>query len=213
MYALLSGLNAATVGIIFLAAVQLSQKAITDKVTRVLVFVGGAAGVLYNALWYFPVLMVVGGSVTAIWDGPWSHTLVAHVQKVWRRRGQHGERDTERQDEHEVAMHDRCYVPEHDGPPNRAGHGIQDSMNAEGEVGRINPAGRAEQTNETNANDTTTSDKIAGGFSIVTGFAVAAGFFAFFITLMILRGTLHSPPRWFKIFANMILAGMSSHLH
>jgi chromate transport protein ChrA len=35
VYALLSGLNAATVGIIILAAVQLSQKAITDTITRV----------------------------------------------------------------------------------------------------------------------------------------------------------------------------------
>lgn len=38
VYSLLSGLNAATVGIIALAAVQLADKAITDKLTRVLVF-------------------------------------------------------------------------------------------------------------------------------------------------------------------------------
>jgi chromate transport protein ChrA len=38
VYALLSGLNAATVGIIALAAVQLAKKAITDKLSRVLVF-------------------------------------------------------------------------------------------------------------------------------------------------------------------------------
>jgi chromate transport protein ChrA len=50
VYALLSGLNAATVGIITLAAVQLSEKAITDKLTRSLVFLGGAAGMLYVSL-------------------------------------------------------------------------------------------------------------------------------------------------------------------
>jgi chromate transport protein ChrA len=50
-YALLSGLNAATVGIVLLTAVQLSQKSITDKVTRILVFLGASAGLLYNALW------------------------------------------------------------------------------------------------------------------------------------------------------------------
>ena len=48
VYALLSGLNAATVGIIALAAVQLSQKAITDKWTRILVFLGATMGMLYN---------------------------------------------------------------------------------------------------------------------------------------------------------------------
>ena len=36
VYALLSGLNAATVGIIALAAVELSDKAITDQTTRLL---------------------------------------------------------------------------------------------------------------------------------------------------------------------------------
>lgn len=51
-YALLTGLNAATVGIIALAAVQLAQKAITDKLSRGLVFLGGVGGMLYTALWY-----------------------------------------------------------------------------------------------------------------------------------------------------------------
>jgi chromate transport protein ChrA len=47
-YALLSGLNAATVGIIALAAVQLSQKAITDKATRIPVFLGATAGMRFR---------------------------------------------------------------------------------------------------------------------------------------------------------------------
>ncbi|CZR69016.1 related to chromate transport protein [Phialocephala subalpina] len=68
VYALLSGLNAATVGIIALAAVQLAQKAITDKVTRALVFLGGVAGMLYTALWFFLVLMAGAGVVTIVWD-------------------------------------------------------------------------------------------------------------------------------------------------
>ncbi|PPQ77389.1 hypothetical protein CVT25_010971 [Psilocybe cyanescens] len=67
-YALLSGLNAAIVGIIALSAVQLSRKAITDPLTRILVAMGGCAGMCYNALWYFPVLLVLGGSLTLVWD-------------------------------------------------------------------------------------------------------------------------------------------------
>ncbi|KAI7246134.1 hypothetical protein KC343_g1987 [Hortaea werneckii] len=66
-YALLSGLNAATVGIVALAAVQLSNKAITDTLTRILVFFGATAGALYNALWYFPALLAGGGVVTVVW--------------------------------------------------------------------------------------------------------------------------------------------------
>jgi chromate transport protein ChrA len=67
-YALLSGLNAAVVGIIALAAVQLAQKAITDKMTRILVFLGATAGLMYNALWYFPLLMLLAGCASVTHD-------------------------------------------------------------------------------------------------------------------------------------------------
>lgn len=69
VYSLLSGLNASTVGIVALAAVQLAEKAIRDKLSRVLVIFGACAGLCYNALWYFPVLMVIGGFLTSVWDG------------------------------------------------------------------------------------------------------------------------------------------------
>jgi hypothetical protein len=39
----------------------LSNKAITDRLTRSLVLLGDAAGMMYNALWYFPMLMVFAG--------------------------------------------------------------------------------------------------------------------------------------------------------
>lgn len=68
VYALISGLNAATVGIIALAAVQLAQKAITDKVARALVFLGGVVGMFYTALWFFPVLMAAAGVVVIASD-------------------------------------------------------------------------------------------------------------------------------------------------
>jgi chromate transport protein ChrA len=93
VYALLSGLNSATVGIIALAAVQLSQKAITDKLSRILVFFGATAGLLYNALWYFPVLMVAGGLSAVIWDYRWLHNLARRLQKP--KRQPNSEQDVE----------------------------------------------------------------------------------------------------------------------
>ncbi|KAK9370006.1 chromate transporter-domain-containing protein [Lipomyces kononenkoae] len=78
VYALLSGLNAATVGVIFVAAIQLSNKAITDKLSLALIFLGGAAGVVYTALWYFPVLMVLGGITAVIYD-------LRFIQRWWAR--------------------------------------------------------------------------------------------------------------------------------
>ncbi|KAI9894970.1 MAG: hypothetical protein M1814_000191 [Vezdaea aestivalis] len=86
VYALLSGLNAATVGIIALAAVHLASKAITDKLTRLLVLVGAIAGMLYTALWYFPVLMAGAGLSTIIWDMRYLHNCWEFLVNICKRR-------------------------------------------------------------------------------------------------------------------------------
>ncbi|KAL9599290.1 MAG: hypothetical protein Q9219_003917 [cf. Caloplaca sp. 3 TL-2023] len=85
VYALLSGLNAATVGIIALAAVNLASRAVTDKLTLLLVFLGGALGMLYTALWYYPVIMVGAGLTTMVWDLRWPHTIVRYAVSLWKR--------------------------------------------------------------------------------------------------------------------------------
>ena len=84
VYALLSGLNAATVGVIAFAAVQLATKAITDPLSRLIVVFSACAGLCYNALWYFPVLMVGGGISTAVWD-LWARDFVGNLKIRWRR--------------------------------------------------------------------------------------------------------------------------------
>ena len=66
--ALLTGLNAAAVGLIALAAYQLSSAAVTDKVTRLIVFLSASFGICYHAPWMYPVLMAVGGLTTLAWD-------------------------------------------------------------------------------------------------------------------------------------------------
>lgn len=83
VYALLSGLNAATVGIIALAAVRLAERAITDKLTRTLVYLGGVLGMLYRALWYYPVLMIGAGIATVIWDLRCLHAIAALFMRCW----------------------------------------------------------------------------------------------------------------------------------
>jgi hypothetical protein len=89
VYALLSGLNSSTVGIIALAAVQLAEKAIKDKLTRVLVIMGAVAGLCYNALWYFPTLMAIGGLAAVLWDGWMNHKLRKIQARLSRRRSTH----------------------------------------------------------------------------------------------------------------------------
>jgi hypothetical protein len=85
VYALLSGLNAGTVGVIAFAAVQLATKAITDPLSRLIVVFSACAGMCYNALWYFPVLMVVGGISTVVWD-LWARNFLGKLKIRWRRR-------------------------------------------------------------------------------------------------------------------------------
>lgn len=85
VYSLLSGLNASTVGIVALAAVQLAEKAIRDKLSRILVIFGACAGLCYNALWYFPVLMIIGGFLTSIWDG-WLYQQFSRARIAWKNR-------------------------------------------------------------------------------------------------------------------------------
>ncbi|CEL05814.1 Putative Chromate ion transporter (Eurofung) [Aspergillus calidoustus] len=90
VYALLSGLNASTVGIIALAAVQLAEKAIRDKISRILVIFGACAGLCYSALWYFPVLMVAGGVATALWDGL-VYQQILRAKSAWKNRNRQPE--------------------------------------------------------------------------------------------------------------------------
>jgi hypothetical protein len=85
VYALLSGLNAATVGIVAVSAVQLAEKAIRDKISRILIIFGACAGLCYNTLWYFPILMLSGGLVIAVWDG-WLYAQVQRAKSAWRNR-------------------------------------------------------------------------------------------------------------------------------
>ena len=85
VYALLSGLNAATVGVIAFAAVQLATKAITDPLSRLIVVFSACAGLCYNALWYFPILMVGSGISTVVWD-LWARNFVRKLKTRWRRR-------------------------------------------------------------------------------------------------------------------------------
>lgn len=86
VYALLSGLNAATVGIIALAGVQLANKAISGPLTRLLVVGTGCAGLCYNALWYLPVILFIDGMISLSWSLWSSSTVREKIIERSRRR-------------------------------------------------------------------------------------------------------------------------------
>jgi chromate transport protein ChrA len=210
VYALLSGLNGATVGIIALAAVQLAQKAITDKLTRALVFLCGVAGMLYTALWFFPVLMLAAGLATVVWDFRWVHRLV----RPFLRRLPRAVHDaspgpstgisiglagvnTRTNDDEERSIHSRRVTS----TPNR-------------DVD-LTPVEDFPPVIETNVpiEDSQTSDRIIPAsiqLRAVTwkmGTCIIISFLASFVVIMVVRALLKAPPLGVSLFANLYLAG------
>lgn len=110
VYGLLSGMNASTVGIIALAAVQLADKAIKDKFSRILVVFGACAGMCYNALWYFPVLMVIGGIAAVVWYG-WMLQSIRKLKSKLKRRKSNTESQVE-----EASVENSVSLEERPGP-------------------------------------------------------------------------------------------------
>ncbi|KAL9577415.1 MAG: hypothetical protein Q9212_006377, partial [Teloschistes hypoglaucus] len=211
VYALLSGLNSATVGVIALAAVQLAQKAITDKMTRVLVFLGATAGMLYNALWYFPLLMFLAGLATVTWDFRWLH----HLARIGRKR---------RSENEELEMNDIEHrgqnPPEDDrvtptaspsGGPNARTVRQTNSSGKEDQQLELPITANDAPNPELNLHDATEERVIPAdrdlNISWQFGASLIVGFLATFAAVMILRGVLTNRPLLFSLFANLYLAG------
>ncbi|KAK3300521.1 chromate transporter-domain-containing protein [Chaetomium fimeti] len=215
VYALLSGLNAATVGIIALAAVQLAQKAITDKLTRLLVFLGAAAGLLYNALWYFPVLMLIAGIISVIHDFRWLHGPVKWVAALPRKAmGRKKEREPE--PEASPSQGDEVELQQ-PAPSSRAAStksarqrlptpstANQDGNNEEADdddnVRTVPPSHDLHQQTTPDTPTTTTQ-------TWKTGLLIILLFLASFVAVMVTRGVIPSNPLLYRLFSNLYLAG------
>ncbi|KAK3297096.1 chromate transporter-domain-containing protein [Chaetomium fimeti] len=211
VYALLSGLNSATVGVIALAAVELSQKAITDKLTRLVVFFTAAAGMMYNALWYFPVLMVISGLATVTFDFRWIHRPLAKLVGAAKKlRPGRQARPNETSPESRSSP-----TPEptsHANPPPTTTQPtpISDLPITETEAHqRRQDTTPPPSTTETEQRIIPASHTLSLPASLTwkTGSAIIATFLLTFIAAITLRGTLPAPPLLYRLFANMFLAG------
>ncbi|KAL2162942.1 hypothetical protein VTH06DRAFT_6778 [Thermothelomyces fergusii] len=210
VYALFSGLNAATVGVIALAAVELSQKAITDKPTRIIVFFTGAAGMLYKALWYFPVLMAVSGLATLIYDFRWVHRLLRGLLRTAAR-----------------LRPERQGKPAELAPASPSTNGLIATAPSQNQSNTPPPLSDLPVT-EAEARATITAATASGpsaaetepriipashaltlprSLTWKTGALVVAGFLATFVVAVALRGALPGAPLLYRLFANMYLAG------
>ncbi|KAK5050969.1 hypothetical protein LTR84_003528 [Exophiala bonariae] len=205
-YAFLSGLNASTVGIVALAAVQLAEKAIKDNVTRILVIGGACAGLCYTALWYFPALIFIGGVVTVIWD-MWLRQQVSLAKRRWQNRRQRHQISQQMQPGDETATSPIELSTGTHGGSDRPRDGLQrrnltqSTQTAHGQVDHPAPQGvdLPLQGPET--------DTKSHAIPVLTGICIIIGFFASFIAILVTRGLLNNPPRPLDLFANMYLAG------
>ncbi|SPO02299.1 related to chromate transport protein [Cephalotrichum gorgonifer] len=207
VYALLSGLNAATVGIIALAAVQLSEKAITDKLTRILVFFGGAAAMLYNGLWYFPALMAVSGVCSVVYDFRWLHPPVKAVARFVRSPF-NKKKTSPREEEPPV---ESIEVQERSTATAGPSTGVETASSH-----RSKTDGPSLPTTENEARSLTPPASpepriIPEGrrlnFNWKFGLSVILAFLASFVIVMTVRGVVSDKPPLFDVFANFYLAG------
>ncbi|KAH8600654.1 chromate transporter-domain-containing protein [Bisporella sp. PMI_857] len=201
VYALLSGLNASTVGIVALAAVQLAEKAIRDKLTRILVLLGACAGLCYNALWFFPLLMLLGGLASAVWDG-WMSQKIGKVRVMLKRREQDPETMVEEAGTaNGVQLQDRAES--------------QNSMHRRAvAVGSLQPGHSAAALQQPSAGGSQLQTEPAAAevtldhmIRIKVGVVITVLFFASFIGILVARGVISAPPLALDLFANMYLAG------
>src|SRR3569833_53037 len=207
--ALLSGLNAATGGIIALAAVQLSEKAVTDKLTRAAVFASGAAGLLYNALWYFPVIMVACGIATLTSDSRLLHKPISRVAgavatakaRIWMKRGR---RTSQQHDD--VAMAELHPTDASNGTIETRG-GNPDAQRRPERVFPPVSEPHAESASPTEERPRAIPLNLTLDTSWRVGVCIIGAIAASCVTVMVLRGVLISPPLLFRLFANMFLAG------
>ncbi|KAK7219741.1 hypothetical protein V2G26_007744 [Clonostachys chloroleuca] len=209
VYALLSGLNAATVGIIVLAAVQLSEKAITDKMTRIVVFLGAAAGMMYNALWYFPLLMFLGGIATVVHDFRWLHGPVKAVAGTLRRKrtrsGAEADESVQMQIQQETAA----------SHPRESTAAEDTSLNCRRTTDQPSTIGREDITLPITTREASIPESEPRAvpeerrlnISWKSGLLLIGLFLITFIVVMVLRGVLPNRPLLYGLFGNMYLAG------
>jgi len=187
-YALLSGLNSATVGIVALAGTQLSQKAVTDKLTLILVFLGATAGMLYNALWFFPVLMAVGGTATIIWD-------LKFLQRTCKamRLNKSSTRPDPREQEESIEIPARSHSHVGSTTHHRTGNTATASTES------LSPVAAQEQD--------PAPQGLSPAFSWKGGIVIIVAFVLSFTAIMVCRGIYSGSSLGFDLFSNFYLAG------
>lgn len=202
---MITGFNAATVGVIALAAVFLSKKAITDKLSRILVFLGATAGILHNALWYFPVLMIGGGLATIVWDLKRDIRLLRGFSIRTKKRT-----DIENPVEAIEPIEPKEVSPKSlshsEDPVELAEQSITSVSTPLSNASEVLKSHNHAPSQHASEGDVLENVEFCV-FSWRIGVAIIVVFFMTFITTIVLRTVLKHHPRGLDLFANLYLAG------
>ncbi|KAL8865556.1 MAG: hypothetical protein Q9174_006827 [Haloplaca sp. 1 TL-2023] len=209
VYALLSGLNAATVGIIALSAVNLAGRAVTDRITRLLVFFGGGLGMLYTALWYYPVIMAAAGLGTLTWDSRTriSASTIEPIVGLW---SSYKDRWRSSAKQTETNGHER--PRSHAGFPavSRLSHITGNHSTGRSRSNAISVLPTCEQFREDGSSqlDTTTAlPSFPTLISRITGSLLLLIFASSFLAIILVRALVPNLSRLYNLFSSLYLAG------
>ncbi|KAK4446692.1 chromate transporter-domain-containing protein [Podospora aff. communis PSN243] len=185
-YAFLSGLNASVVGVIALATTELSKKAITDDLTRMVVFFTASAGMLYKAVWYFPTLLVISGVASLVHD----LGLVRRLRPLKSKRPPTPE---------SAPDHEASSDTGHNSP------GLENGMVDTNSSTESPPPSTPSETTPLLSPQPIPTHPIP--ITPRTGLTIITLFLFTLLTLLTTRSLIPSPPRLLSLFTNMFLAG------
>ncbi|SCV74913.1 BQ2448_7942 [Microbotryum intermedium] len=234
VFALFTGLNSAAIGLVSLAAYQLSLKVISDKVTRLLVLTMGAIAVCYESQWLYPVLMVASGLCTFVVDKTIEYCKRDAQTMHWPVLGDtasspaasaalggstHAD-DVERSIARPIpvvtrdlieaeTLHKRSVVTRRDSRESSDRYPTSPlEASSEFERGCASSASHPQSATEDDHSEDTAEFQEDVYFSMTTtqGLMVCAGFFALLITLIVLRAVLPSI-RILDFTTNLTLTG------
>ncbi|BGP11054.1 hypothetical protein JCM10049v2_006953 [Rhodotorula toruloides] len=226
--ALLTGLNASAVGLIALAAYQLSKTAITDPVTRLLVLLSASFGICYHAPWMYPVLVFAGGFVTLLFDfrrqilGRLPTALNPYAIRARRKAAaappeppQDPNYDVEleslgEQRRSSTAEDGAQRATEDDDKPRGAEDQAADTVRAT--LRQRNGPSVQPQPSATPASSVVDAPSTERSTPIMVlnrkiAFALGAGFIVYLVTIIVVRSQLNNPPRALDFFTNMVIGG------
>jgi len=141
---------------------------------------------LYNALWYFPILIVAGGFATIIWDYRWIQRALERPRRRGRGR-QHDSADAEGTQLEEQSQNPPTAGPSHPDSAGTVRHRECRTAPTKDEDETNVPAGKQNPV-ETSATISSADGLI---FSWKFGVFLITSFFAVFAVLLVVRSVHH----------------------